>query len=101
MFDGLPEDVLVLPSHGLPFQGLTARTGELVAHHEERLAVALEACREPIDVHQATGVLFPRALDTHQMMFAVGETLAHLNRLIATGLVERRLEAGVWRFERL
>ena len=101
MFDGLPEDVLVLPSHGLPFRGLAARTGDLAAHHEERLAVALEACREPIDVRQATGVLFPRALDTHQLMFAVGETLAHLNRLIATGQVERRLEAGVWRFARL
>ena len=26
--------------------------------------------------------LFPRELDTHQIFFAVGETLAHLNYLI-------------------
>ena len=29
----LPEDVLVLPSHGKPFRGAHARVAELEAHH--------------------------------------------------------------------
>ena len=33
----LPEDVLVLPSHGLPFRGAHARVAQLEAHHAERL----------------------------------------------------------------
>jgi hypothetical protein len=31
--------------------------------------------------------LFPRELDTHQMFFAIGETLAHLNYLIGHGKI--------------
>jgi hypothetical protein len=30
-------------------------------------------------------VLFRRALDTHQLVFAIGETLAHLHLLVAAG----------------
>ena len=32
----LPEDVLVLPGHNLPFVGLRTRADELIAHHEAR-----------------------------------------------------------------
>ena len=40
----LPEDVLVLPSHGLPFRGAHARIAQLEAHHAERLAELQAAC---------------------------------------------------------
>src|SRR5580765_4269249 len=40
-FRPLPEDTLILPSHGLPFRGLHARLEYLRHHHEERLAEAL------------------------------------------------------------
>ena len=33
----LPEDVLVLPGHNLPFVGLRRRADELIAHHEAPL----------------------------------------------------------------
>ncbi|MCW5772846.1 MAG: MBL fold metallo-hydrolase, partial [Rhodospirillaceae bacterium] len=36
-FRPLPEDALVLPSHGLPFTGLQLRLDQLIGHHEERL----------------------------------------------------------------
>ena len=98
IFADLPDDVLVLPSHGLPFRGLAGRVADLVAHHDERLEVTLEACREPADAMAVTGALFPRRLDQHQMMFAVGEALAHLNSLVTLGSVERSLEDGRWRF---
>ncbi len=101
MFTGLPDDVFVLPSHGLPFRGLAGRVAALVEHHHERLAVTLEACREPADVISVTGALFRRALDKHQMMFAIGEAAAHLNRLVEQGRIDRRLDNGVWRFKAL
>src|SRR5271165_1815787 len=41
----LPEDVLVLPGHNLPFVGLSIRAEELTAHHEARCMAIVEACR--------------------------------------------------------
>ena len=99
MFSDLPDDILVLPSHGLPFRGLAWRVADLAAHHEERLAVTLRACRAPADVKSVSAILFDRPLDKHQMMFAIGETVAHLNRLVEQGRIDRRLDNGVWRFE--
>jgi hypothetical protein len=34
-------------------------------------------------------VLFNRALDSHQMLFAMGEAIAHLNHLMHRGSVAR------------
>jgi hypothetical protein len=46
-------------------------------------------------------VLFSRALDDHQMMFAMGEIVAHLNYLMYAGRLERaRDDQGVYRFVR-
>ena len=94
-------DVLVLPSHGLPFRGLAGRIADLAAHHEERLEVTRDACREPAHAAAVTAALFPRRLDQHQMMFAVGEALAHLNRMVTLGQVDRRLVDDRWSFRRI
>jgi glyoxylase-like metal-dependent hydrolase (beta-lactamase superfamily II) len=42
----LPEDALVLPSHGKPFKGLHVRIEQLHTHHRDRLADAMSACKE-------------------------------------------------------
>lgn len=89
----LPADTLVLPSHGLPFSGLHARLDQLAAHHDERLGALREACGEAGE-RGATGVemvpvLFPRQLDDHQFVFALGETLAHLHCLEGRGQARR------------
>jgi hypothetical protein len=43
--------------------------------------------------------LFPRALDTHQSMFAMGESIAHLNHLVQRGELRRlRSEDGTIRY---
>jgi hypothetical protein len=39
-------------------------------------------------------VLFRRSLDTHQTMFAMGESIAHLNRLEHAGRVRRHRDAA-------
>ena len=107
-FSPLPENTLVLPSHGRPFGGpemtgakggIHTRLRQLRAHHEERLAEALEACKAPKTCAQVLPVLFPRELDFHQFTFAMGETIAHMNRLWHAGRVSRVQHEGAYRFE--
>jgi len=100
LYAGLDPETLVLPSHKLPFIGLHERIAQLQAHHAERLDATLAACRQRPSAWEATAVLFPRALDLHQLGFALGETLAHLNRLVASGQVRRTTDPdGVDRYE--
>jgi glyoxylase-like metal-dependent hydrolase (beta-lactamase superfamily II) len=88
-FRPMPADALVLPSHGLPFRGLHARLDALRAHHDERLAETLDALTEPRSAAELIPVLFRRQLDTHQLSFAIGEALAHLNHLESAGAAAR------------
>ncbi|WP_246514522.1 MBL fold metallo-hydrolase [Neoroseomonas soli] len=96
----LPEDTLVLPSHGEPFRPLHGRLDALDAHHAERLAALEDACRAPATAHTLLPSLFRRPLDQGSLGFGIGETLAHLRRLEAMGRVERLPGADgviVWR----
>ena len=92
--------VLVLPSHGLPFKGLHTRIDQLQAHHAERFVETLEACAAaPQSAFELVPVLFKRALDLHQMTFAIGESIAHLHALWYRGKLERSIgDDGVIRF---
>lgn len=95
----LPADVLVLPSHGKPFRGMHVRIAQLEEHHQLRLAEVLEACATPKTGMDILPVLFKRALDTHQLTFALGEAVAHLHLLWHQGQLRRQLgEDGVYRF---
>lgn len=100
-FHALPEDTLVLPSHGEPFSPLHVRLDAIMDHHDERLAALEEACREPSTAHALLPSLFRRPLDDRSLGFGLGETLAHLRRLEEHGRVERLPEAdGVIRWGR-
>ncbi len=100
-FRPLPGETLVLPSHGLPFRGLHARLDYLRRHHDERLAATVDALAEPRTASDLVPVLFRRRLDTHQLGFAIGETLAHLHYLEAEGRAARvHGEDGVHRFRK-
>jgi glyoxylase-like metal-dependent hydrolase (beta-lactamase superfamily II) len=98
----LPEDTLVLPSHGRPFRGAHARINQLEQHHEDRLAEVLEACGDgSITAAEVVPVLFRRVLDLHQTTFAMGEAIAHLHALWLDGRLTRARDGmGVWRFAR-
>jgi glyoxylase-like metal-dependent hydrolase (beta-lactamase superfamily II) len=79
----LPNDVLVLPGHQLPFYGLHRRASELVEHHEQRCAMIAHACADgPKSAAELVPVIFHRALDPHQMSFAFSEVLAHVNYMV-------------------
>jgi glyoxylase-like metal-dependent hydrolase (beta-lactamase superfamily II) len=94
-------DTLVLPSHGLPFYGLRERVKLLHQHHVARLDELQRACDAPRTAAEAMRVLFKRVLDTHQTLFAMGETLSHLNYLWRRGQLERANDTdGIYRFAR-
>jgi len=97
----LPPDILVLPSHNLPFRGVHIRIDELAAHHRARCAEIIAACARPHSAAELMPLLFKRKLDRHQTSFALGEALAHLHYLIGEGEVERATGSdGVDRFLR-
>jgi len=86
----VPDTVLVLPSHGLPFRGLHARLEVLLHHHDARLDETEAECRAaPLSAAEMLPRLFRRALDDHQLFFALGETLAHLHHLEAKSRLRR------------
>ena len=45
-YESMPDDTLVLPSHGKPFRGVRTRITQLREHHDARLAEVREACAE-------------------------------------------------------
>lgn len=97
----LPDDTLVLPSHGKPFRGLHTRIGQLEEHHRERLAEVLSACSTPRSAADIVPIMFRRALDAHQLTFAMGEALAHLHKLWMEGSLVRECgEDSILRFRR-
>jgi glyoxylase-like metal-dependent hydrolase (beta-lactamase superfamily II) len=98
----LPEDTLVLPSHGRPFRGLHARVAELHAHHAARCDDLLAACADrPRCAGELLTVLFGRPIDDpHQTLFAMGEAIAHLNYLEYQSRLERSIENGIIRYTR-
>jgi len=91
----LPEETLVLPSHGLPFRGLHQRIDFLLDHHQKRLSEIEQA----LEVEQSATELFPllfnRKLDHQQLAFALGETLAHLIYLQGLSRVQSDSRNGV------
>jgi len=99
-FRSLPEDTLVLPSHGRPFRGLHARVEQLHAHHAERFRLLIDACQDrPYSAAELIPVLFERPIpDPHQTMFAMGEAIAHLNYLEHAGKMRRVDEDGKTRY---
>jgi glyoxylase-like metal-dependent hydrolase (beta-lactamase superfamily II) len=97
----LPEQTFVLPSHGLPFYGLRQRASALHEHHRLRLDEVLIACQQPMSAADVVPVLFRRQLDNHQIVFAMGEAIAHLNHLLYQRRVVREADAdGVLRFRK-
>jgi glyoxylase-like metal-dependent hydrolase (beta-lactamase superfamily II) len=99
-FSELPRDTFVMPSHGKPFRGLHTRIVQLSDHHAARLAEVVEACATPQSAADIVPVMFRRTLDGHQLVFAMGEALAHLHKLWFDGILRRELAAdGVIRFQ--
>ncbi len=89
----VPDDVLVLPSHNEPFRGLHARLSQLDTGHMEVLDRLLEALATPKRAIDVFEVMFRRRVGPGLLIFATGESLAHLSHLVHRGRVTRQLDA--------
>jgi glyoxylase-like metal-dependent hydrolase (beta-lactamase superfamily II) len=85
VLDELPADTLVLPAHGNPFRGLRSRVAQLRAHHLETLETIAAMLDQPATAGELAKRLFVRPLDVLNTYLAVGETLAHVRRLVHAG----------------
>lgn len=95
----LPDDTLVLPSHGIPFRGLQHRTDDLRQHHEEKLEALVKVCAEPKAAVEILPTMFRRQLIGMHLFLALGEALAHLEYLVNARRLDRRHDAdGVTRY---
>jgi glyoxylase-like metal-dependent hydrolase (beta-lactamase superfamily II) len=84
----IPNDVLVLPAHNEPFQGLHERLDSLASSQSRALERLRAALQEPRRVVDLFGTLFARPVtssDATLLFLATGETIAHLNYLLHRG----------------
>jgi glyoxylase-like metal-dependent hydrolase (beta-lactamase superfamily II) len=88
------DDVLVLPSHNLPFHGLWARLEQLIGGHEAALVRLTEALVEPKRAIDVFSLLFRRRVGSEMLAMASGESVAHLNCLIRRGRITREDDAA-------
>ena len=79
----IPDDTLILPAHNEPFYGVKTRMQQLIDDHEDGLAKLLELCATPKRAVDVFPALFRTKITTGNYGMATGESLAHLNCLIA------------------
>lgn len=100
-FRKLPDNTLVLPSHGRPFIGIHERVDFLERHHQDRCDLVLSLCRQPQTACGIMPRLFERDItDAHQCQFAMGEAIAHLNYLEQQSLVKPMEKNGILYYQR-
>lgn len=96
VMEKIPDDVTVLPSHGVPFHGLHRRIKELKAHHQERFEKLQTICADqPQTALEIMEKLFShRKLKPGDLFFALGETLSHLVYEEKAGRLKKSFQNG-------
>ncbi|WP_010271003.1 MBL fold metallo-hydrolase [Paenibacillus senegalensis] len=94
-FDGYT----VYPGHRDPFRHLGDRVQGIKLHHEERLEQMLKQIKEPLSVYALCQAIFGVQLSTHQLRFALAETLAHMIYLQQSGKAVLLEEDEVLRYQ--
>jgi glyoxylase-like metal-dependent hydrolase (beta-lactamase superfamily II) len=81
---------IVLPGHGPAFNDLRGRLRELHRHHLDRLREIAVLTGSGATAYDVALRVFPMAeLSPHQVQFAMGEALAHLDYFVAQGQAEQ------------
>ena len=99
--DLLAPDALILPSHRKPFFNVRHRLRELAVHHAERLNLMLVGAGRETSAGELIDVLFRSGLDGHQIGFAMGEIIAHLNHLVVLGHMQMIESRSQVRYRRI
>ena len=88
------EVALALPGHHGPITTWQARIAELKAHHAQRLEAMMAAVQDGATALEVSYQVFNYdRFSTHEVRFAVAETLAHLEYLAEQGRLQRVEEA--------
>jgi glyoxylase-like metal-dependent hydrolase (beta-lactamase superfamily II) len=85
----LPDDTLVLPAHNVPFRNVKKRLQDLIDDHEVGMAKLLDLLDEPKPATSCFPALFRSRITSGNYLAATGESLAHLNCLMARKKVVR------------
>jgi glyoxylase-like metal-dependent hydrolase (beta-lactamase superfamily II) len=98
----IPDTTLICPAHNEPFYGVSTRMKQLIDGHEEGMAKLLELCATPKRAVDVFPALFRAKITGGNYGMATGESLAHLNCLIARGQIRRSRDAdGVDWYQRI
>jgi glyoxylase-like metal-dependent hydrolase (beta-lactamase superfamily II) len=90
----------VIPGHGSPFTHANQRIDEVLTHHEERLQRVLDSLKgSRKNPYEVCSDLFNKRLNEHEMRFAIGEALAHLQYLVKEGKVQQGEADGILYYE--
>jgi glyoxylase-like metal-dependent hydrolase (beta-lactamase superfamily II) len=100
-------DMRLLPAHGPVTESSHARIDELVAHHDQRLQLCLDAVESGLQTAHDVAAVLPwtrherrlRDLDVFNAGLATLETAAHLELLASQGRVDRADVDGAPRFQ--
>ncbi|WP_020615914.1 MBL fold metallo-hydrolase [Paenibacillus daejeonensis] len=84
------------PGHRDPFSDFAGRIAEIRSHHEQRLTVIADELEQPRDGYEICQQLFGARVgtDSHNLRFAMAETLAHLRHLVRLGRVQEQEVPG-------
>ncbi|MGQ7829773.1 MBL fold metallo-hydrolase [Altererythrobacter sp. Z27] len=97
----LPEDVLVLPSHGHVFRGAHARISEIEEGHRVRLERTFDALSIPRTPAELVRALYRRPVDGRTVSLLTGEAMAYANRLVALGQAKVEEDGKLRRYSRI
>ena len=83
------------------WDGLHRRLDELKRHHDDRLDQFQDACTGTMTAMDLSNAIFTKPMDSQNITFAIGETVAHLNYLRARGSITRETRHdGVFLYDR-
>jgi len=91
--DLVDPNVLILPAHNEPFRNARKRLQDLIDDHEAGLARLVDMLGEPRRAVDVFPALFRARITSGNYLMATGESLAHLNCLIARGDAVRTRDA--------
>ncbi|MBL9096036.1 MAG: MBL fold metallo-hydrolase [Alphaproteobacteria bacterium] len=85
----IPDDTLICPAHNEPFYGVARRMTQLIDDHESGMTKVVDMCASPQRAVDVFPALFRTKITSGNYGMATGESLAHLNCLIARGKIVR------------
>ncbi len=92
---------MAYPGHREPWPDFAERALEIIAHHQQRLLQMIHCLHHPLTAYEVCLMIFGQQLNTHQLRFALAETIAHLVYLENNHLIMSvDVEESVIRFSR-